>query len=202
MSLQGRRVLVVEGNRLVAEQLTALIETAGGTVRGPAPTVERAFSLAFREELDGAVLDVRLKDGTSVPIASALRKRGVPFLVISDLESAMIPWGLQRAPLLAKPILGPDFISMARRTFGLRNQGGLSADESKQRLLDLADRLRAELLALTGTHGSLVLLDILPKRLGASRDQVHRAAVLAEHKGWIIRKGSGVCLTDLGRAVA
>lgn len=199
MDLQGKRVLVVEDNDLLAEQLSTLIETAGGMVFGPAPSVERAFPLAFGNELDGAVLDVRVKDGTSVPIANVLRKRQIPFFVISGLESSAVPWGMQRAPFLAKPFLGPDFLSIARQTFGLGNRNAPPL-EANRRLLDLSCRLRAEMAALTGNYGSPVMLDILPRRLGASRDQVQRAAILAESNGWITRKGSAIRLTDLGRS--
>lgn len=200
MDLQGRRILVVEDNDLAAEQLAALIETAGGLVFGPVPSVERAFPLAFGEELDGAVLDVRLKDGTSVPIASVLRKRQIPFFVISGVESSALPWGMQRAPFLAKPFLGPDFVSIARQTFGLRDRNEPPLEETNRRLLDLSYRLRAQLVSLTGNYGSPVMLDILPKRLGASREQVDRAAVIAERNGWITRNGSAIRLTDLGRS--
>jgi DNA-binding response OmpR family regulator len=51
---------------------------AGYDVVGPADRLEAALDLAANEALDGAVLDVNL-DGVAVwPLATLLRKRGIP----------------------------------------------------------------------------------------------------------------------------
>ena len=198
MSLQGCRVLVVEDNYLVAEQMASFLGKAGAAVCGPFTTNAKALPLAVSEKLHGAVLDVRLVDGTSAPVAQALRRRYVPFVVVSGYGSACIPRGMRKAPFLAKPILGDELIALAARRFRLPDNG--SAPEATTELLDLAYRVRMELLALTGKSGVAVLVDILPKRLRTPPYMIDHALLLAERNGWLIRKGQSVRLTELGRS--
>ena len=60
--LQGRRILVVEDDYLVAQSLCALLEEAGATIVGPFGWADEAlkFVEAHRDAFDSAVLDVDL----------------------------------------------------------------------------------------------------------------------------------------------
>ncbi len=198
MSLHGCRVLVVEDNYAMGERVASLIQEAGAAICGPFPTIGKALPLALNENLSGAILDVMVRDGTSVSIAEALRRRQVPFVVVSGYGRAVVPHGMRRAPFLAKPIVDCDLIGLAARYFRLPDKE--SAGETTGELLDLADRARRELLALTGNSGIMVMADTLPKRLRTPASTVDRAILLAERKGWLVRKGPGVRLTELGRS--
>jgi DNA-binding response OmpR family regulator len=48
---------------------------------GPAGTTQSALKLIEQEPIDCAILDVKLIDGTSVPVAEALAARGIRFVV-------------------------------------------------------------------------------------------------------------------------
>ncbi len=198
MSLQGKRVLVVEDNWLMADEVSSLIRDAGGTVCGPVPTTAKAFELASHERLDGAVLDVRLRDGTSAPLAGALRRSKVPFIVVSGFERAGVPRGMRMAPFVAKPLRGPMFLALADQIFQSGSRRPPPAEPPS--LPDLADRLRDEMRALTGTSGGLIMLEILGRRLHVPWHTLYRAAVLAEHHGWLTIKGLSARLTEQGRA--
>ena len=91
-TLAGRRVLLVEDEYFIADELQRLFEESGAEVLGPVPSVERALDLiAATPEIDGAVLDVNLRDVLVYPVADALQARGVPFVFATGYEKIMIP---------------------------------------------------------------------------------------------------------------
>ena len=58
---QGRRILVVEDDFLVALDMEEQLEAAGATVVGPVPSIKDALGLmAIAPGLDAAMLDVNL----------------------------------------------------------------------------------------------------------------------------------------------
>src|SRR3954451_21324378 len=79
--LKRRRVLVVEDEYLIAADLAASLEARGIEVAGPAGSVEEALTLlqCDRGHLDGAILDINLRDERVYPVAEVLRSRGAPF---------------------------------------------------------------------------------------------------------------------------
>jgi CheY-like chemotaxis protein len=59
--LNGRRILLVEDEYMIAEIVEEWLHQAGAEVVGPVPSVEQALAcLNERNALDGAVLDVNL----------------------------------------------------------------------------------------------------------------------------------------------
>ncbi|WP_244478378.1 response regulator [Methylobacterium sp. Leaf113] len=91
-SLAGRRVLVVEDEYFIADDLRHQLEACGAEVLGPVPRVGEALALiAATPEIDAAVLDINLQDETVYPVADALQARGVTFLFATGYEKAAIP---------------------------------------------------------------------------------------------------------------
>jgi DNA-binding LytR/AlgR family response regulator len=80
--LDGRRILVVEDDFLVAHALCALLEAAGATVAGPIGWADEALALVndSTNVFDSAVLDIDLHGEKSYVIADALAKRNVRFV--------------------------------------------------------------------------------------------------------------------------
>jgi CheY-like chemotaxis protein len=101
-SLNGRQVLVVEDDPLIALDLKAILEEAGIIVIGPASHLSDAMALVERSRLDAAVLDVRLELGTSLPLADRLTERSVPFLFQTS-DPAALGSSHPRVPVLRKP---------------------------------------------------------------------------------------------------
>jgi DNA-binding NtrC family response regulator len=98
------RILIVEDDFLIRDNLTLILEGQGAQVVGPAGTLERGVILACSEEIDGAILDIRLGDDvTSFPIAEILAARTLPFIFMSGYGSAVLPPELSDRPLVAKP---------------------------------------------------------------------------------------------------
>src|SRR5437879_9653711 len=103
--LAGLRILVVEDNFLVAEDLRGLLSRRGCDVVGPAPRVEQGLTLVAAGGLDGAVLDINLGDENCFPIAAALRARSVPFLFLTGYDDqTLVPVEYRQAPRLSKPV--------------------------------------------------------------------------------------------------
>ncbi len=118
--LTGLRILVVEDNLLVAEQVCGLLAARGCEVVGPAP--RRLDGLALIGQgitLDGAVLDVHLGEETCFDIASQLRDLSVPFVFLTGYDDlAVIPAEFRAAPLLSKPVNETRLLRIAAELFG------------------------------------------------------------------------------------
>ena len=100
----GRRLLIVEDELLIALELQRIFEQLGGTVVGPAGSVEGALRLLSETTPDAALLDANLREGRVTPVAQACRDRSVPFALVTgygrlELEEPL----LQSAPRVRKP---------------------------------------------------------------------------------------------------
>ncbi len=103
MSAQGRKVLVVEDEALVAMLVEDALLDAGFGVLGPAATVGEALLLLDRERPDAVVLDLNLAGENSSPVADVLAKRGIPYVIATGYGAAGLPPGHRNAKVLAKP---------------------------------------------------------------------------------------------------
>lgn len=97
------RVLIVEDEYLLADDLDRLLDRAGATVVGPAATEADALALLAEESVDCAVLDINLRGEMVYPLATALRARKVPFLFVSGYEEAAPEAGFDDVELITKP---------------------------------------------------------------------------------------------------
>lgn len=90
--LNGRRVLVVEDESLVAMLLETILEDMGCTPVGPASSVAEGLTMAADEpELDAALLDVNVAGSQVFPVAAALTARGVPFVFSTGYGEGGLP---------------------------------------------------------------------------------------------------------------
>jgi len=103
--LQGHRFLVVEDEYLIATDLVATLEALGMEVAGPAASVNEALQLLERgDHLDGAVLDINLRNERVYPVAEVLRSRGVPFVFTTGYDAAVVPSAYADVPRCEKPV--------------------------------------------------------------------------------------------------
>jgi CheY-like chemotaxis protein len=105
-ALRGRRLLVVEDEYLIAAALEHALEDRGAEVVGPAGSVEGALRLVEAEgdRLDGAVLDINLRDERVYPVADVLAARGVPFVFLTGYDAQVIPDTYAGVPRSEKPV--------------------------------------------------------------------------------------------------
>ena len=104
-ALRGRRVLVFEDEVLIALDIEDALTEFGCEVLGPVPSVAEAMRLADPARCDLAVIDVRLADGSTAPLATALGERGIPFVVLTGFDRSQLSDPVLRAaPLIGKPL--------------------------------------------------------------------------------------------------
>ena len=100
----GASVLIVEDEPLIAFDIASLVEAADCKVIGPFATVSDAAFAATTDQIDIAVLDVRLRGAPVWPVAEILQALGVPFLFLTGYAcSDPFPGQFSRAMRLEKP---------------------------------------------------------------------------------------------------
>jgi len=104
-TLAGRRVLVVEDEYFLADDLKQILSEQRAEVLGPEPTIASALKVISDEgPIDCAVLDVNLRGESAFPISAALAQRNIPFLFATGYGSAQIPLEFDDVLRLEKPI--------------------------------------------------------------------------------------------------
>lgn len=98
----GKRVLVVEDEPVVAMCLEDILEGFGCITIGPASRLAEGLALALAGGLDAAILDINLGGERSTAIAEALRRQSIPFAFASGYGAC--PEGFEgHLPLIEKP---------------------------------------------------------------------------------------------------
>ena len=77
--LQGRAILILEDEPLLALDLEMIIQDLGGRVIGPASTIAEGVYAAESEAVDAAILDINIRGERSDPVADILKTRAIPF---------------------------------------------------------------------------------------------------------------------------
>ena len=113
--LEGRKILIVEDEAPIALNLASAVQQAGGIVIGPVATVAAAHAAMADNRLDGALLDIRLRNETSFPLADVLAVLGIPFVFVSGLSSALMPYTHRERPLFDKPYESGEVIATLAR---------------------------------------------------------------------------------------
>ncbi|WP_309084405.1 HWE histidine kinase domain-containing protein [Chelativorans sp.] len=109
--LDGKRVLLVEDEPLVALDLESSLREKGCIVVGPAGTVSEALRLIGGEAIDAALVDANLQGEPAGDVAAALTRAGIRFAFVSGYGREGLPASFQQAPLVAKPFRTEEVIS-------------------------------------------------------------------------------------------
>ena len=99
----NRSILIVEDEPLIAMMLEDFILSLGHDVRGPCESVQEALSALEGAPFDLAILDVNLKGESVWPVASALKERGIPFLLASGGHVEPPPGEFANVTMIEKP---------------------------------------------------------------------------------------------------
>ena len=115
MTAPQRRVLVLEDEFFIADEIAHILESAGFEVLGPVATVSEALGhIAGALLFDAAVIDANLRGETSAPVAAALRAGKVPFVVCSGYRAEDLVPTFGPITLVTKPVHSGRLLSALR----------------------------------------------------------------------------------------
>ena len=99
-----QRILIVEDEWLIADDLSEQLEQAGLEVVGPAHSVQPALDLIENQVIDAALLDISLHSETSFPVARLLAARHIPFAFLTGYAQQELPPERRDHIVLNKPV--------------------------------------------------------------------------------------------------
>lgn len=102
-ALEGKRILIVEDEPLVAMDIADHLEREGAEIIGPVGTVPAALNAIDGETFDAAFLDANLRGVKVDEIAAALTRRNIPFAFVSGYDRSALPQSFAAVEVLAKP---------------------------------------------------------------------------------------------------
>lgn len=101
--LSNLKILVVEDQYLVADELTRLLKKCKAEVMGPVQSGDRAREALDRSTPDIALLDINLGGESVYPVAELLKRRGVPIIFVTGYAANLIRGDFADAPCIDKP---------------------------------------------------------------------------------------------------
>ncbi len=102
--LDRRRILIVEDEYFLADDLRKALEAQGASVIGPFSTIKNAERAIQDADPDCAVLDLNLQGEFSYELSRRLRDRAIPLVFVSGYDGAVVPSDLAGIPHLTKPV--------------------------------------------------------------------------------------------------
>lgn len=104
-TLKGARILVIDDERLIAEDIAETLRDHKVEVCGPLHSLDEALEwIEFSgDNLFAAVVDIYFNDVPSWAVADELMRRGVPFVFLSGFLDMGLPARYAAVPRCAKP---------------------------------------------------------------------------------------------------
>lgn len=113
--LTGMRVLVVEDEYYIADDLRRSLKSAGAKIIGPMGSVAQAEAALERGGFDCVVLDLNLHGESAAVVADQLKVMGVPFAIATGYGSSAVPERLNDVPRLEKPFDPSEVVELVSR---------------------------------------------------------------------------------------
>ena len=107
--LNCRRILIVEDSPVVAAFATTALEELGCVVIGPAQNMAVARELATNEQIDAAIVDIRIRGEKAFSICEILAARDIPFVLATGYADSATPEKWRNRMQLSKPYKLEDF---------------------------------------------------------------------------------------------
>jgi ActR/RegA family two-component response regulator len=104
----GRKLLVLEDDYIIGEQLASDPLADGYAVSGPHASVEDALeALKADSDITAAILDLNLNGRIAFDLAAELVERKIPYIFYTGYESAIVPEAFRDAARVTKPAPWP-----------------------------------------------------------------------------------------------
>lgn len=115
--LTGRRVLVIEDEYFLADDIVRTLTTLGAGIVGPYGDLDEASDVVDRDiAIDAAIVDINLRNEMAFPLVRVLRSRKVPLVLTSGYDRSSIGPEFQDVRLWGKPF---DIKTMARELMSM-----------------------------------------------------------------------------------
>lgn len=114
--LLDTRVLIVEDEYLIMDEVKRIVEAAGGIVVGAHGNLDDDVFERSAIISDIAMLDINIRGKTSYPLADVLRARGVPFIFATGYDFDGIPQKFSSVPRILKPFDAHDLVNALAET--------------------------------------------------------------------------------------
>jgi two-component SAPR family response regulator len=114
-ALNGKKVLIIEDELLLADTLASCLCNAGATVLGPIGRLRPAMDFLEEAEPDAVALNLDLHGKSTLPLADLLQARDIPFVFVSGFDPSEVPVRLAKAPYLMKPCAGGDVVQALQK---------------------------------------------------------------------------------------
>src|SRR5690349_19644228 len=102
-SLQGSRVLILEDEYFLADDLARALRERGAEPVGPVSSVAEAEELLARERLDAAIHDLNLQGKKATDFVSRVAETRLPCLIVSGYGVGAVPESVAHVPRIEKP---------------------------------------------------------------------------------------------------
>ncbi len=103
--LSGRRVLVVEDEYFLADDIAQALQALGARVVGPFGELREASAIVDGDvAIDGAIVDINLRSELVFSLARVLRSRKIPFVFTTGYDRTSIAYEFRDIPLWEKPL--------------------------------------------------------------------------------------------------
>lgn len=102
-TLNRERILVLEEQPAIGQLVVDMLDAMNGQVIGPAERLPEALALLNENEIDAAILDVKIEGQPSSPVADELIRRGIPFAFASSNSAEELARVYPGVPIITKP---------------------------------------------------------------------------------------------------
>jgi PAS domain S-box-containing protein len=102
-AFEGRRILVVEDEPLLAMELETNLAALGCKTIRSAATLNSAKTAVHESQCDAALVDVNLAGRQVDDLAIALTRKNIPFALVTGYGREALPSGFKDAMILSKP---------------------------------------------------------------------------------------------------
>jgi CheY-like chemotaxis protein len=110
--LAGRRVLVVEDEYFLADDIVRVLTGLGARIVGPYGDLGQASKVVDRDvAIDAAIVDINLRNEMVFPLARLLRSRKVPLVFTTGYDRSAVEPEFHDVQVWGKPL---DLKAMAR----------------------------------------------------------------------------------------
>lgn len=99
----GSCILIIEDSPVIALATEEMIRAFGYVPAGPAGNMAAALEYAENAKIDAAIVDLNIRGTKTFALFSILKRRNIPFLIISGYADWKMPDEWADRPRLQKP---------------------------------------------------------------------------------------------------